>query len=153
MDNASFDRLTASLAAGSSRRGVLGALAAVVGVGVVGPTARAAKGGNGKGKGKDKGNGNGNAHGKHKIGICHKGRYKLIPSPAWKGHRKHGDALCQPLEQVGNVCRTYSQECGAVDGGCTYTVNSGGCTDINGATSTCDDAGNCIVAVAPPSEG
>lgn len=149
MDNASFDRLTTSLAAGATRRRVLGALAAILGAGAAGETARAAKGGNGKGKGKDKGNGNGNgngnAHGRNRIGVCHKGRFKKLPAPAVKGHLVHGDYLCQPSVQVGNACRTYSQTCDDVAQSCTYTIAPLGsaCTASGGVPGTCDATGAC----------
>jgi hypothetical protein len=35
----------------------------------------------------------GKAYGHHKVAICHKGKTKMVPPPALKGHLKHGDKL------------------------------------------------------------
>jgi hypothetical protein len=99
MDSKQFDELVARLSSGATRRnavkGVLGGALASVGVTSVAAkpgTGKGPKGGKGPKEGKG-GKGKGKKHGHNKVAICHKGRTKMVPQPAVKGHLKHGDFL------------------------------------------------------------
>lgn len=159
MDGTRFDEITQGLTEGATRRrilgSVLGSAALLTGVVLAGIDDVDAKKGKGKAKGKGKGsnngngNGNGKAHGKNKVAICHKTddhgfQFKRVPTPALKGHRKHGDIVCGEA----GVCQTGDATgCDETTGACTFALVPEGteCTDELGAIGTCDAAGNCVV--------
>lgn len=144
MDGNRFDEIAENLAANASRRrlvaGLLGGAALLTGaVASLGDVN--AK----KGQGKAKGKGRGKAHGKNKVAICHKtgnGAFELknVPTPALKGHLKHGDTRCE----VG-VCQTGEATACGVDGSCTFAnAVDGTVCEAGGAAGTCQ-AGVCVI--------
>jgi hypothetical protein len=153
MDGTKFDTITQRLSAAASRRGLvsglLGGAAILTGAAVAG----AKKGGKGKGKKKGHGKGKGKAHGRNKVTICHvidddSGELKNVPTPALKGHLKHGDARCE----VG-VCQTGDPSCTVVDGvaTCTFAVDEGAECEVDGVAGICSAEGVCE-PVEPPVE-
>jgi hypothetical protein len=102
MDTRSFDRLAVAMASASSRRRVLGGLAAALGLSIGAPVA-AKKGGNGKGNGG--GNGGGNAYGRKKVPVCKVAAkddagvvtdavLKFVPKPAVQAFVRQGGSDC-----------------------------------------------------------
>jgi hypothetical protein len=142
MDESRFDRLTRTAGTPSSRRRLLGGLLAVAAASSIAGVA--AKPGNGHGNG----SGHGNAFGKHKVGICHGTdsgfQFKRVPTPALKGHVKHGDQQCP----VDTDCIAYAS-CDQTTGACLPTVHAGDACVVadTGGAGTCDPTGACIANV------
>jgi hypothetical protein len=159
MDGRQFDEITQELAEAPSRRrlltGLAGGAALLTGALALGD-AEAKKGkSKGKGKGKNKGgNGKGKKHGHNKVAICHKnddGTFSLkqVPSPALKGHRKHGDVVCGDSEL--GVCQTAEATgCDEVTGACTFATAEDGtaCSTVEVPEGVCL-AGECVVDETP----
>jgi hypothetical protein len=144
MEGNTFDTIIRTLAAGSTRRRVLGGLIGTTAAVLAGAAVLEAKP-KGKAKGKSKKNGNGGGGSTVKVQICHRnhGRkgFKLITvgSPAAAAHERHGDAVCNPT-----VCQTVT--------GCEITEDTGELACVFGAvednTVACEtaagEAGNCV---------
>lgn len=100
MQDTHVDRLTRCLTVEESRRRMLVGVVAVASMMVTSAPVLGAKGkGKGKKKGKGQGHGAAGAPGQNKVGLCHRDdetglhTYLEVPSPALKGHQKHGDVL------------------------------------------------------------
>ena len=136
MTDRRIDVLARSVANRESRRNVIKRSAAVAAGGLVmmtGVGIAAAK----------PGNGNGHAYGRNKVAICHRTgdgtfHFKRVPTPALKGHTRHGDVVC-----AADACKTFDGTCG-VDGSCGFTVNVGAACGEPDSGFTCDETGACV---------
>jgi hypothetical protein len=147
MEGNTFDTITRTLAAGLTRRRMLGGLIGTTAAVLAGAATLEAKPmGKAKGKNKTNGNGgNGRGAGTEKVQICHRnnGRkgFKLITvgSPAAAAHERHGDTVCEPT-----VCQTVT--------GCEIAEDTGDLACVFGAvednTVACEtdagDVGTCV---------
>ena len=153
MEGNTFDTIARILAAGSTRRRMLGGLIGTTAAVLAGATALEAKPkGQAKGKNKNNGNGNGNGRGSgtEKVQICHRNHgkkgFKLITvgAPAAPAHERHGDTVCES-----QACNTVTGCEIAEDTGdltCVLTPvedNSASCELEGGGTGTCV-GGECV---------
>ncbi len=167
MDGNRFDSVTRGLAAGTSRRRILGGVLASIVTMQTGTTTLAARRRNRKGRG----NGDGVetipippgtlAGGvfENSIEVCHfdfeTGEYSVLTvSPiSIPEYLNQGDTLfidcCVDAECGALPCFSAS---GCIEGACAYNPTIGApCALVDGTTGSCDEDGVCIaVFVAPP---
>lgn len=110
MDDTRFDQLTRSMAAGTTRRRVLGGVVAAI----AGGMALTADGANARKRAKAQKNGKG----QDKVEICHKPgtpdeKTIRVAEPAVKAHLKHGDTLgaCPCANPCGDDCCGDDEAC------------------------------------------
>jgi hypothetical protein len=129
MDSKQFDELSRAISTGATRRGLVGLLAGVAGVGLAEVVAKD------KHRGQARGQGNGKGGGQTKVTLCHKPgtpaeKTLTVPQPAVDAHLGHGDTLGPCGGGVGG-CRRLDEVCGILAGRCCQ----GEC--VNPPISTC----------------
>ncbi len=156
MDDERFDALSRMLGNGTSRRGALGLLAGVAGLGLGEVVAKRRK--HGKGKGKGKGRTQATAEKKdHKITICHLTNEATNPvvqikvdESAVPAHQAHGDTIDPDFQNDVQNCGSCGTGCTGGDACNTPACQNGKCgttptpgVACDGGTGTCDANGRC----------
>jgi len=166
MDSERFDALLRTLSSGTSRRGALGMLAGLAGLGLSEVAAkRRHQGGHRQGKGKGK------AASQDKVTICHRTGSKkhpfqviTVPASAVPAHKAHGDLVDCPNLQVidvetrtcvflvGDIACETGQELDPMTCACVSQSDvcvPGQCDSLNTACQTChcNRGGGCVCSL------
>jgi hypothetical protein len=162
VDHEQFDGLVRALGSGATRRGALGVLAGIAGLGLGEVAARKKGRGKGKGRGKSKKSAKAKARA-DKVAVCHYDADQdtwvaiNVSQAGWEnGHAKHEkdfqqaakDGCCLDRECAGLTDQCHVGKCVVNDdrvGACKAVATPGAICD----GGTCDDSGDCIDACTP----